>query len=196
VNGTNIFQTALVRQRGDGEFVCVARTRDQLHGSVLCPMNGIRSRKHEIENENVKAPPPWIARTSCVGRRDRAEIDDIEVVDRLRPAVDEEVKIVPRQAGYGAARTADVDRHFHKLDRVFFASLRKEWKSNQDDEPTRDRFHRRSETTLELRSEQYFVTAPRFSTTITTIRVLSRGSGILSSRASRGTPLRRQLTIS
>src|SRR5260221_1120586 len=69
-----------------------------LLGGFLDPLERVPRRENHVEGEQIHPPLPGIGRR---GRGQTAEVEHVEVIHRLRFAVDVQLEIAARQTSYG-----------------------------------------------------------------------------------------------
>ena len=104
------------------EVVARLRVRQILLGSAPRPQHGDHAGVGHIEREHVQPALPRIAQLFVGQGR---EVDDVEVVDRLRLPVDAQREVIARKSAHGRAVFGDGDRHLDDFDRGPFARLRR-----------------------------------------------------------------------
>ncbi len=111
---------ASAAEGGHAKRVACAGGLDELHARFLRALQRV-CRREQIEHQHVKPPLTDVVR---LFGRERGVVDNVEVVDRLRLAVDEHLEIVSRERGHRRAIRADVYRHLHDLDCRSLTQLR------------------------------------------------------------------------
>ena len=104
---------------GDAEGIPGRCGIDERLRLLLCILDREHRRVHRIEEQKGESPAAEIAWRFGCRRRSRhyGFVDDVEVVDRLRLPVDEQLEVVPRQPLHGrAGGSGDVDRHLDGVD--------------------------------------------------------------------------------
>ena len=103
------------------ERVVRCRVVDESHRRFLRPSQRVR-RREQIEDQHVQPALPHVAR--LFGRKRRV-IDRVEIFDRLRLAVDEQLEVFACERGDRRAVRADIDRNLDNFDGRALAQLRR-----------------------------------------------------------------------